>query len=426
MLILSNRSARRKALRGLRSLRNDVTGLAEVKDALKGFQEAQNARDTKLQGLIDQAMTEIAKNGQMGGELKNAIEKTIKDGEAVQARMVAMEQALANIKTTNAPATVSTPGSRFTDDAEIKEKLLKQGNKFRGRISTTVNTVTSLTSGSGGAGDLIVPQRQPGIVTAPNRRLRIRDLLPKGRTVSNAIEYVKESGYTNAAAPVAEGTSKPESTLSFEIANAPVRTIAHWLRATKQILDDVPQLQSYIDTRLRYGLELVEEAELLAGDGTGEHILGLIPQATAYDTTRSRVGDTRIDIVRRAMTQLRISEYSASAIILHPTDWEEIELTKDKDDNYIWANPRGLVGPTLWGLPVLDSTSLEEGEFLVGAFDVAAQLWDRENATVEVSTEDADNFTKNLVTIRAEERLALTVYREESFIYGDFDQDVST
>ena len=425
--ILRNASRGQRArLRGLRALRNDATGLAEVQAAIKGLQDAQNTRDTKLQGLIDQAIKDIAANGQMSTDLKNALEKTVKEGEAVQGRLTAMEQALANIKTTNTAPTVTTPGARFTDDADIKEKLLKQGNKFRGRISATVNTVTSATSGAGSAGDLIVPQRQPGIITPPNRRLRIRDLLPKGRTTSNAIEYVKESGFTNAAAVVAEGTSKPESSLTFEIANAPVRTIAHWLRATKQILDDVPQLQSYIDTRLRYGLELVEEHELLAGDGTGEHILGLIPQATAYDTSRSKVGDTRIDIVRRAMTQLRLSEYSASAIILHPTDWEEIELTKDANDNYIWANPRGLVGPTLWGLPVLDSTSLEEGEFLIGAFDAAAQLWDRENATVEVSTEDADNFTKNLVTIRAEERLALTVYREESFIYGDFDQDVST
>jgi HK97 family phage major capsid protein len=133
-----------------------------------------------------------------------------------------------------------------------------------------------------------------------------------------------------------------------------------------------------------------------------------------------------MDILRRAMTQCRIAEYRPSAIVLHPTDWEEIELTKDSTGQYVWANPRSLLGPTLWGLPVIDSTALEEGEFLLGAFDLAAQIWDRQDARIDVSTENADDFEKNLVTIRGEERLTLTVYRPESFIYGDFDSIVST
>jgi HK97 family phage major capsid protein len=197
--------------------------------------------------------------------------------------------------------------------------------------------------------------------------------------------------------------------------------------ASVQILADVPQLQSFIDTRLRIGLAIEEEDQLLSGDGTGQNLLGLIPQATDFDTTRKHVGDTRIDIVRRAMTQLELAIYSATAVVMHPTDWEEIELTKESGTGaYVWANPRGLLQPTLWGLPVVTSTALTEGEFLIGAFDVAAQIWDRQQATIDVSTEDSDNFRRNLVTIRGEERIALTVYRPESFIYGDFDDIVSS
>jgi HK97 family phage major capsid protein len=309
----------------------------------------------------------------------------------------------------------------------VKAKIGEGVRTHRGRLSAPVNTITSLTSGDGGAGDLIRPDRVPGIIEQRFRRLRIRDLLPVGRTASNSIEFIQESGFTNNAAPVAEGATKPESSLSFELQTAPVRTIAHVMKASVQILADVPQLQSFIDTRLRIGLGIEEEDQLLSGDGTGQNLLGLIPQATDFDTARRRIGDTRIDIIRRAMTQLRLSEYMASAIVLHPTDWEEIELTKESGTGaYVWANPRGLLAPTLWGLPVVDSTALTEGEFMVGAFDVAAQIWDRQQAVVEVSTEDEDNFRRNLVTIRGEERVALTVYRPESFIYGDFDDIVSS
>jgi HK97 family phage major capsid protein len=253
----------------------------------------------------------------------------------------------------------------------------------------------------------------------------VRQLLQSGRTVSNAVDFVQETGFTNAAAAVAEGDTKPESNLEFTLQTAPVRTIAHWIQASKQVLEDIPQLEGYIDTRLRYGLALVEEEQLLSGDGTGHNLLGLIPQATPFDLNRRKPGDTRMDIVRRAMTQLRISEYQPDAIVLHPSDWEDIELTKNNFGQYVRANPGSLLPPTLWGLPVLDSTSLAPGEFMVGAFGMAAQIWDRDDATVEISTEDRDNFIKNMVTIRAELRLALVVYRPESFIFGDFSDDVS-
>ena len=414
------------ALRGLRALRNDATGLDEIRASIRTLTEAENAREARIKTMIEKAQEQITAQGGISTELKNQLASLAEKGTEGTNRIAALEQLVTQLKNAgNAAAKVLTAGQRFTADEKVKAALA-EGQGFKGRVRAIVNTITELTSGDGGAGDLIVPQRLQGIITPQNRRLRIRDLLMKGRTTSNAIEFVKESGYTNSAAPVAEGALKPESSLTFELATAPVRTIAHWIRASKQVLDDVPQLQSYIDTRLRYGLALVEEAQLLAGDGTGQNILGLIPQATAFDTSRLKVGDTRIDVIRRAMTQLRLSEYSASAVVMHPDDWEEIELTKDTTENYVWANPRSLAGPTIWGLPVLDSTSLSPGEFLVGAFDVAAQLWDREDANVEISTEDQDNFVKNLVTIRAEERLALTVYREESFIYGDFDEEVSS
>jgi HK97 family phage major capsid protein len=408
-------------LRG--AIRNDVQNIAELTRLVGEIRNKVDAKDTALQTAINKAEQEIATFGTTLTETKNALAKQVEDATAMQARLLTAEQALVALKDgSNKRRVIESVGVQVSNNEKVKGWIKDRGGKVR----IAVNTITEMTSGDGGAGDIIIPQRIPGIVTPANRILRVRDLLPKGRTVSNSLDFIQETGFTNNAAVVAEAAQKPESSLAFDLQTAPVRTIAHFIKASVQVLDDIPQLQSYIDTRLRYGLALVEEMELLAGDGTGVHLLGLIPQATAFDQNRKKVGDTRIDTIRRAMTQLRLSQYQPDGIVMHPTDWEEIELAKDTLGDYIWANPRGLLGPTLWGQPVIDSTTLEEGEFLVGAFSIAAQIWDRQDAVVELSTEDADNFQKNLVTIRAEERLALTVYRPESFIYGDFDNIVSS
>lgn len=412
----------KKALRS--ALKNDASEIAQVRSLIQEVTNKINARDTEIQATVKKAEEEITNLGKISAETKTALEAQAKAGSEIQNRLLQLEQTLAGLKEiTNKTRAVESVGHKIVNDDRVKEWLKNRGGQ---KLRVVTNTITELTSGDGGAGDLIRADRLPSIITPQNRTLRIRDLLPKGRTTSNAIEFMQETGFTNNAAVVAEAAQKPESSLSFDLQTAPVRTIAHFIKASVQVLDDVPALQSYIDTRLRYGLALVEETELLSGDGTGQHLLGLIPQATPFDVNRLKVGDTRIDVIRRAMTQLRLSEYRADGIVLHPDDWEEIELTKDDNQDYVWANPRQLAGPTLWGLPVIDSTSLEPGEFLIGAFQMAAMIWDRQDAVVELSTEDSDNFQKNLVTIRAEERLALTVFRPESFIYGDFDEEVSS
>ena len=395
----------------------------EVAREWRGVKTSLEKQHQDVQDWIKKAGESIKATGEISAEVKAGLEKSSQQGEQLAVKFAELEQLVTKLaaNSNRGPQAQKSLGQQVTEDEKVKA-FLEQGG---GKVRFGVKAITSATSGSGGAGDLIVPQRNPGIMRAPDRALVIRDLLSVGRTTSNSIEYVQETGFTNAAAPVAEGAQKPESSLEFNLVSTPVRTIAHWIQASKQVLQDVPALQSYIDTRMRFGLALVEEAQILAGDGTGQNLLGLIPQSTPFDVSRAKPGDTRIDIVRRAMTQVRLAEYRADAILLHPSDWEEIELTKTDEGSYVWANPRGLLGPTLWGLPVIDTTAVEEGEFLVGNFQMAAMLWDREDAVVDISTEDRDNFIKNMVTIRAEERLALEVSRPEALIYGDFEELVT-
>lgn len=282
--------------------------------------------------------------------------------------------------------------------------------------------IGSGTTGEGNGGRLLSPDYRPGLIQQPDMPLLIRDLLMPGSTDKQVVGYYRETGFTNAARFVTENTRKPQSDIEFEYAEAPVRTIAHFVKATNQILADVPLLRSYIDFRLRWGVKFVENDALLNGSGAGQSIEGLKPAATPYDTTRNEAGDTRIDTIRRAMTQVSLAYYPTSGIILHPTDWEKIELQKDNEDRYIWANPGNLRGPTLWGRPVIETAAQTEGEFTLGAFNLAAQIFDREGIAVEIATESEDDFLHNRLVIRGEERLAMAVHRPEAIIDGEFPQ----
>jgi HK97 family phage major capsid protein len=315
---------------------------------------------------------------------------------------------------------VKSLGQQVVDSEEVKA-FLASGR--RGKVNVELKAIISAltTDANGSAGDLIVPQRQPGVVAPPPRRMTVRDLLTPGRTASNAIQYVKETGFVNNAATVSEtaGGLKPQSEIKFDIMTTPVTTIAHWVLATKQILDDVPMLQSYIDGRLRYGLSYAEELQLLMGGGTGTDLNGIYTQATAYAAPITVADATMIDQLRLAMLQAALAEFPATGGVLNPKDWTRIELMKDTLGRYIIGNPQGTAEKRLWGIPFVDTQAMTEDKYLVGAFQLGAQIFDREDANVEISTEDSDNFRKNLVTVRAEERVGLAVYRPEAFVKGD-------
>lgn len=408
--------------RGLR--RKDAGGRTSDQLELKDVIDALNKRDAEIKAFAEKATSEIAEHGKVMADTKAALELLSKTGNDLTARMVELEQKLAR-GTFGGGEVVKSYGEQLTDSDDFKALVAKGRGAARLNVKA-VTDITSATSGTGGVGDAIQATRVPGIITQPNRPFTIRDLLMPGRTGSNAVEFVQESGFQNMAAAVAEGASKPQSDLSFELKTTTVKTIAHWFRASKQVLADIPLLQSYINGRAIYGLKYVEEAQLLAGDGTGQNLLGLIPQATAFNDAYRRTGDTPIDTLRHAILQVRVAEYRATGIVLNPVDWEGIELQKDSTGQYIWVNVTQGGVQVMWKLPVIDTNSMPQGEFLVGAMDMGAQVFDREDAAVEVSTEDGDNFTKNLVTIRAEERLALAVYRPESFVHGSFEESSSS
>ena len=305
-------------------------------------------------------------------------------------------------------------GEQFTQQAELK--FFAENHSRPGRFRMDVKAITNGTTSGGALG---TNYRDQNVLLA-RRRMTIRDLLPVVQISSNLAEYVRQTARPTAAATVAEGAVKPESQMTLAMVTTPTQVIAHWIAASRQVLEDVPQLRDLIDGELRYGLAEREEMQILAGDGTGTNLLGLIPQATAFVDPLLLAGPNRIDTLGAAILQNALADFPADGIVLHPSDWMRMRMLKDTDGKYLLGAPGAAVEPVLFGLPVVETKAMTAGTFMVGNFQSAATIYDRWQPRVEISTEHADFFTSNKVAILAEERLALAVKNAKALTYGTF------
>ncbi|WP_241648900.1 phage major capsid protein [Rosenbergiella collisarenosi] len=397
--------------------------MSEVNDLLKQVSAKLDEVSGTYSKKAEEALDEAKNSGKLSAQTKESVDKLATEHNALnealktlKASVGDLEQHVAQMPLANAQQVIQTVGQTVISSEALKAFAASiEGGK---RVSVPINAALLSTDV---AKDVVQPQRLPGIDTAPKQRLFIRDLIAPGRTSAPAIFWVQQTGFTNKAAVVPEGTTKPYSDIQFATQITPVTTIAHMFKASKQILDDFAQLQSTVDAEMQYGLKYVEEQEILFGDGTGAHLKGIVPQASKFAAQFTVASQNGIDDLRLAMLQAQLARFPASGHVLHFIDWAKIELTKDSLGRYILANPSALTGPTLWGLPVVATEAAAfQGKFLTGAFNAAAQLFDREDANVVISTENSDDFEKNMISIRCEERLALAVKRPEAFIYGDF------
>ncbi|QLK87342.1 phage major capsid protein [Arsenophonus endosymbiont of Aphis craccivora] len=396
--------------------------MSDINEMFKKVTASIEEASSKYSAQAEKALKEAQKSGELSAETKAFVDKmavelnALREAEkTLKAQVGEVEQHIAQMPVANELNVVSSIGQQVVGMEVVQ--ALGSGMESNKRIVAPVNA--SLIS-SDVTGTIVAPDRQSNILSKPKQRLFIRDLIASGKTQSNTIYYVKQKGFTNNAKTFAENTAKPYSTIEFEDATVPVRTIAHMFKASKQILDDFSQLASLIDMELRYGLKYVEEHQILFGDGTGSNLNGIFTQATAFKAELKPAHRTAIDDLRLAMLQEQLARIPATGHVLHFTNWAQIELIKDKLGRYLLSNPAALTTPTLWGLPVVVTEAAEfKDKFLVEAFNLAAQLFDREEANVVISTENTDDFEKNMISIRYEERLALAVYRPEAFIKGD-------
>ena len=315
----------------------------------------------------------------------------------------------------------------YDSSDQVKAMLLGEGRGARFTVPIaalhTKDIYSTISGGTIGQAD------RGGVIVAPSqRRLTIRNLLPSIPTSAGATEFVQETSYTNNAGPqgsaspigTGEGELKHASDMSFTLQTSRVSTIAHYFTLSRQALDDSAALRQHIETRGVYGLLLEEEDELLNGTGGACELSGLINNATAF--TGGSTNLTRLDCIRRAITQVLKSDNLPNGIVLNPTDVESLELAKDSQLRYMAVVVNGPDGKQfVWRLPIVETNSMPVNKFLVGDFVSAATIRDRQLATVEFSLDHSDYRTRNLCLVLIEERIGLEINRGSALVYGALD-----
>jgi HK97 family phage major capsid protein len=397
--------------------------MSETKTAEQLAAETKAALDKSLEavkGIAEEALGKARSGEELTASLKEKADEALTGLSAIKATLAEVEQKMA--RGFAAPEEVKSLGEQFAESDAFKAfaatGFAERANAAL-RLKATLTTLA--TDAAGSVGDGVQATRLPGVVEVPQRRMTIRDLVAPGRMDGNTLEYVIETGTIasigGGAGNVAEGAVKPETDTQLDLRTVTARVIAANMKASRQALDDVSFLRSMIDQRLVYKLRFREELQMLAGDNTGQNLHGIIPQAAAFTAPHAVASATAIDRIRLAILQVALEEYPADGVVLHPTDWSKIETTKNAGGDYIIGNPQGNLSPTLWGLPVVPTQAITANAFLVGAFRLGAQVFDRWDARVETGYVN-DDFTRNLVTILAEQRLAFAVYRPTAFVTG--------
>ena len=300
---------------------------------------------------------------------------------------------------------------------------LKQTGRGRAIIETKLFDTERKTVTSGS----IIPYLPVGGIGDSGRQLfgGVRRLMRSLPIEVGSAFFVKETAFDNQASPVAEASSKNESNFTFVSATANVGTIAHWCRISKAAADDSAELSEFIRNSLLFGLERRVEYQLLSGDGVSPNLPGLLGTATNFNSSLLNLiaadGWNFADCLRAAILQLAEAGYGCTGFVVSPRDWFVIETMKSSTHEYIVGDPRGRLDEILWSLPIVASPAMANGTFLAGDFDTGAHIRMRQQGTIDISDSDADNFTKNLLTVRGEQRAALIVSKPGAFCTGNFE-----
>jgi HK97 family phage major capsid protein len=334
-------------------------------------------------------------------------------------------------------------GEAFTDSEGYKRVVSdfkstgRVGQFTTGPVSLEMKGTLLEGAGSPGAGSggglLSVPQVVPGVVDTLFQRLTISDLFMSGQTSGNTIRYVVEGTATSGAAGVAEAGTKPESTLGLGTRDEPVKKIATILPISEEMLEDAPAIQSYINGRLTLFVRIEEERQLIRGTSGGNEVQGLLTSRNVPVYGGGTAAGNRAEQLFKAMNGMRGSAFvEPDWMVVSPSDWEAIRLLKDTANQYYgggpflgpYGGPQGPVSATgqltgandsIWGKPVYVTGALGAGTAIVGSRE-SAQVFRKGGISVEATNSHSNYFQLNLVAIRAEERLALAVYRPTGFV----------
>lgn len=371
----------------------------EIKSALEAHQKS-------IDSAIQKYESELAVAGAASNEAKAEVKAL---SEKFEAAITDIAQKMEGMGKQAEPV-IETAGAEFVKSDAFKRLVAGETQIARLEVKNTV------ASGS----TTVFPQQNQAIITGDFKPLTIRQLLRSVPVSSNAVYSLREASWTNNAAEVSQGAGKPESALTMEQYNVTIQTVAHFIKVTNQLLSDAPAVMAYIDTRLRDGLAQRIDAQLLNGNGTSPNLSGITDSGN-YTAYTASSGDLLVDAINRAKYQLWAKGYMPDAVIVNPADWGAMERTREYANGtgaYLYGMPGVAGGTNPFGVRIVLSANMTQGKFAIGAFDQAAVVYNRQGATVEMGYVNAD-FTNNVVTIRAEERLALAVEKPSAIYYGD-------
>lgn len=353
--------------------------------------------------------------------IKSEIEALVNKFNDINARIDAQEVSMKKGFEGNKKETFSSSLLAAVKDGALENLISRKEKSASFEVKaddmTTANSFT---------GEVIPADRVPGYKFDPTANVNVRQLIPNGTTTSDVVRYVRETAWDNGAAPKAQGASFGQSDFTMQAKDANVRTIGTFLRLSEEMLEDTPQLVSYLSVRAPQKLLTVENAQLLSGDGTGQNLSGIITDATAFAAggfANKVESANEFDVLTVAINQLALAEYRPDYIMLNPTDFHKILLLKSTTNRYLKDQVYQGLQPNFLGVPVILHTSIPAGDYLVGNFAMGTQMWIRKNISLEFSREDGNNFVENNVTVKINERITLTNYAPLAFVTGDFETD---
>lgn len=394
-----------------------------VKDETKTFAERREELN-KIEADIKQYADEVAVHVK-ARELQSGAESApeVKSPEEVAAKHLSLAGEVVASKSYEQMVAALKSRSRLSTSVEV-------GTKAANTVGEGTSIVNGFPNGQGGAA--VIPDFLPGIVDLRFRKLVVADLMAQGATDSNQISYVKETSFNNNAAGTAEAAAYPQSDDTIGRVSEQVGKISHFMKTTDELIQDAAAYQSFLQNRLVFGVRLKEDSELLYGAGYPS-VPGLLSSGrTSSFQSNITIGSTAagaapsgvIDDVYKQITAIRFNAFvEPDAVLVNPTDWQNIRLAKDANGQYYAGGPfTGAYGnggfsnvDALWGLRVVITPAVTAGTMVVGGFQECAQVFRRQGVTVEMTNSNSTDFENGLVTVRAEERLALAVYRPGGF-----------
>lgn len=357
--------------------------------------------EAKLKAISETADGQMKTLGKVDADTKAAMETLGNQQRELAERLLAMEQK--GLTPPTVEAKDESWGAQLVKSDGFK--AFSSGNQQKVRVEVK-NTLT-------GSDTNVAPDRKPGIIPGAFQPLTLESLYNAVPTTSNAIEFTKENVFTNSAAEAAEGAAKAESSLTWTLVNMPVSTVAHWIKISRQLAMDNAALAAYVNLRMVYGVNRRVETQLASGNGLAPNISGFMNTGnyTAHGYADAALGSVlkKLVLIRKIIGDLEAAGYNPNAIVLNPADWAtvEIDIFTAGSANIVPFSYDAMGRPVLFGRRVVTSVGMTADTFAVGDYSMAGTIHNREGVVVEMSESDSDNFTKNLITVRAERRLAL-------------------